>query len=99
MNLTLGSSRNHLDMTTALVLNALFLLGGVYFGLQNIHMLRSETALRKYIGCSPKAAFWVRKYGLDGAIAIAREAFIPLGVLVSLAMVGLGAWNLWRIFS
>ena len=86
-------------MTTAFVINALFLLGGVYFGLRNVQMLRSETALRKYIGCSPKAAFWVRKYGLDGAIAIAREAFIPLGVLVSLAMVGLSTWNLWRIFS
>lgn len=86
-------------MISALLLNLLLLLGGVFFGARAIHFLRSESALRAYMERSPKAALWVSKYGLEGAAKMARESFIPLGLLVSLAMVGLGAWNLWRIYA
>ncbi|MBL0039854.1 MAG: hypothetical protein KA505_02875 [Xanthomonadales bacterium] len=84
-------------MTQALFFNILLLLGGLYFVVRNIRLLRSETALRAYMESSPKAVLWVRKYGLDGATKVARESFIPLGLVVSAAMIGLGAWNLWRI--
>ena len=85
-------------MTQALILNLLLLLGGLYFGVRNIHFLRNESSLRTYMESSPKAAIWVSKYGLEGATKMARESFLPLGLVISAAMVGFGAWNLWRIF-
>ena len=86
-------------MMTALILNSLLLMAGVYFGVRNVLLLRSESALRAYMQSSPKAVFWVRKYGLDGASKMARESFIPLGLVVSFGMIALSAWNLWRILG
>lgn len=81
-----------------LLLSLLLIGGGIYFGLRNVRLLRNEAALREYMQSSPKATLWVRKYGLDGAIKMARESFIPLGLAISAAMVVFGGWNLWRTY-
>lgn len=86
-------------MNQALILSLLLLVGGVYFGVRSIHFMRNERALREYMQSSPKAALWVGKYGLDAATKMARESFIPVSLVLSSAMVGLGAWNLWRLFG
>ncbi|UCV00955.1 hypothetical protein [Acidovorax radicis] len=83
----------------ALLLSLLLVVGGIYFGVRNVRLLRSEDALREYVQNSPKAALWVRKYGLDGATKMTRESFLPLGLLISVAMVALGGWNLWRMYA
>lgn len=83
----------------ALVLNLLLLLGGIYFGLRGVYFLHNESALRAYMQSSPKASLWVLRYGVDDATKMARESFIPLSFVISLAMIGFGAWNLWRILK
>jgi len=72
---------------------------GAYFTFRNIRMLRNEALLRDYVASSPKAALWVRKYGIDGTVKLVRDTFLPLGIVVSLGFVGYGAWLLWRIYS
>ncbi|WP_440223241.1 hypothetical protein ACQQ2N_19500 [Dokdonella sp. MW10] len=86
-------------MSQALVLNLLLLLGGFYFGIRNVILLRSEEALRDYMKRSHKAVAWVDKYGIDRATSMARESLIPLGLVMAAAMTGVGGWNLWRIFA
>lgn len=80
-------------------LSLLIITAGLYFGLRNIRMLRSETLLRDYFEASPQAALWIRKYGVDGTMKLARETFLPLGVVVSIGFVGYGLWLLWRTHS
>ena len=70
---------------------------GVYFGIRNIRLLRDEEALRKYVQTSPKAATLVRKYGVERAMQMLKESNLPFGVLISVVLIGLSAWNLWRI--
>lgn len=85
-------------MNEATILSVLFLVAGIYFSVRNVRMLRNETALREYMQSSPKATLWVRKFGLDGATRLARKFFLPSGLLISVAMAGVGAWNLWRMY-
>ncbi|EER60555.1 hypothetical protein AcdelDRAFT_1892 [Acidovorax delafieldii 2AN] len=82
----------------ALILSLILVVGGIYFGFRNVRLLRNEAALREYMQSSPKATLWVRKYGLDGATKMVRESFIPLGLVISTAMVAFGGWNLWRMY-
>jgi hypothetical protein len=82
----------------AILLNSVLIVGGVYFGFRNIRLLRDEGALRDYMQNSPKAAAWVSKYGFERATQMAREKTIPLGIAMAAAMVGLGVWNLSRIY-
>jgi hypothetical protein len=82
----------------AILFNSAFIVGGVYFGFRNIRLLRDERALRDYMQSSPSAARWVSKYGIERATQMAREKTIPLGIAIAAAMVGLGAWNLSRIY-
>jgi hypothetical protein len=77
----------------------LIIAAGLYFGVRNLRMLRSEILLRDYIEASPQAAMWVRKYGVDGTMKLARETFLPLGIVVSVGFIGYGAWLLWNIHS
>jgi hypothetical protein len=85
-------------MNEATILSVLFLVAGIYFSVRNVRMLRNETALREYMQSSPKATLWVRKFGLDDATRLARKFFLPSGLLISVAMAGVGAWNLWRMY-
>ncbi len=80
-------------------LSLLIIAAGLYFGFRNFRMLRSETLLRDYIEASPQAALWIRKYGVDGTMKLARETFLPLGIVVSVGFVGYGLWLLWRTHS
>ena len=82
----------------ALLLNSALILGGVYFGIRNIRFLRNERALRDYMQTSPKAAASVRKYGIERATQMAREKTVPIGIVVAVAMLGLGIWNLSKIY-
>ena len=81
------------------LLSLLLVAGGLYFGFRNLRLLRNEAALREYVRNSPKAALWVKKYGLEGATKMTRESFLPLGLLISAGMVALGGWNLWRMYA
>jgi len=81
----------------AILLSTLLIPAGIYFGARNVRMLRSEEALRNYIQTSPKASAWVAKYGVEGAMKMAKKRTIPLGIVVSVALIGTGAWNLSKL--
>ncbi|MEG0113888.1 MAG: hypothetical protein RR749_15890 [Comamonas sp.] len=85
-------------------MNSLFfplimLAAGLFFCFRNIRFLLNEHALREYMQNSPKAALWVKKYGLVGATKMARESFLPLGLVISVGMVAVSGWSLWRILA
>lgn len=82
-----------------LLISLLLVGAGLYFGIRNIRLLRNEAALREFVQNNPKASFWVKKHGLDGATKIARESFLPFGIIVSAGLVAAGAWNIWRIYA
>ncbi len=77
----------------------LILVVGLYFAYRNIRLLRDEKTLRDYMMNSPKAAMWVKKYGLERATEMTRTTFLPIGIAVSVALAGMGAWLLWRIYG
>ncbi len=72
---------------------------GVYYTIRNIRMLRRHDLLREYVQSSPKAALWVRKYGVDGATKLIRETFLPLGTALSAGFALYGLWLLWRVYG
>ncbi len=82
----------------AFILNFTLIAFGIYVGIRNIRLLRSEVALRDYMRTNPKAAFWVSKYGFERATQMAREQTIPLGIAIAAALISLGVWNLFRIY-
>ena len=81
----------------AIVLSTLMIVAGGYFGLRNLRFLRSDEALRGYIQSSPKAAAWVTKYGTERAMKMVKETTAPLGIIISVALIGAGLWNLYRV--
>ena len=72
---------------------------GIYFGLRNLRLLRNPDALRAYMQSSPKAAMWVRRYGLDRATELTRQIFLPLGLAVCAVITALGLWGLWKVYG
>lgn len=80
------------------ILALILVLGGVYFLIRNVRLLHNENALREYMQSNPKAAYWVKKYGLDGAMKLTHETFLPFGIAAACGMVGLGVWLLWRLY-
>jgi len=82
-----------------LILPALLIVAGLGFAIRNVLLLRSEAALRNYIETSPKAVASVQKYGVEGAMKMAKESSIPFGIAVSLGMCGVGVWVLLRALA
>ena len=64
-------------MNQALIINALLIIAGLYFGIRNLRLLSNEDALRNYMTTSPKARAWVQKYGVEESIQIARRTTVP----------------------
>lgn len=87
------------NILETLALSLLMIAAGIYFGIRNVRLLTNEGALREYVQKSPKAVKWVNQYGVDGAMKMSRQSFLPLGIIMSIAMMGFGLWNLWRIYG
>jgi hypothetical protein len=75
----------------------LITLAGSYFLIRNISHIRNEDKLKHYIETSPKAKLWVKKYGEEKIILLTKKYFLPLSILVSLAMLGMGIFTLSRL--
>lgn len=73
-----------------------FLAGG-YFLFRNISYLRDEGKLRHYVETSPKAKLWVNKFGVEKTIDLSKKIFLPLGILVSCALLGIGSWGIYNL--
>lgn len=69
-------------------------LAGGFFLIRNIMHLRDEKKLREYIENSPKAKLWVKKFGVEKTIDLTKRYFLPLGILVSCGLLGVGLWSI-----
>lgn len=69
-------------------------VAGGYFLIRNAIYLKNENKLREYVESSPKAKFWVNKYGVEETILHTKRHFLPLGIFVSCGLLGVGLWNL-----
>ncbi len=78
----------------SIVVSAILTAGGMYFLVRNIGMLRDQGKMIAYVQTSPKAKIWVSKYGLERTIELTKKYFLPLGIVVSMFMLGIGAWSL-----
>ena len=80
-----------------LLIPSILLIAGLYFLVRNIKFIRDNAELESYLSTSPKGKFWIGKYGLKRTTELARKYFLPLGVIIAIAMVGIGSWSLYRI--
>ncbi|WP_027150377.1 hypothetical protein [Methylobacter tundripaludum] len=69
-------------------------LAGSFFLIRNIIHLRDEKKLREYVESSPKAKLWIKKFGLEKTITLTKQYFLPLGILVSCGLIGVGLWSI-----
>jgi len=80
-----------------LIIPSILLIAGLYFLTRNIKFLRNSAELESYLATSPKGKLWVGKYGLEKTTELAKKYFVPLGIVIALAMVGIGSWSLYHI--
>ena len=76
---------------------AIATLAGVFFLIRNIIYFRDDEKLREYIEKSPKAKLWIKKYGTEKTMALTKKIFLPLGILVSCGLLGVGLWGLLNL--
>lgn len=71
---------------------ALWALAGLYFLIKNLILLRNDEKFESYMRTSPKAKLWVEKMGFEKACRLSRKVFLPLGIFVSLVLLGMAAY-------
>ena len=69
----------------------LCLVFGLFFFIRNIRYLFNSQALRHYVATSPKAYLWQKKFGIEKTIKLTKNIFLPIGILISLGLIILGA--------
>ncbi|MCB1634309.1 MAG: hypothetical protein KDI51_06925 [Xanthomonadales bacterium] len=80
-----------------LIYSIFSLAAGAYFLVRNIRLMRDENALREYLSKSPKALVWVQKYGVEGAMRMARDSSLRLGLVMAVGLMVAGGWWLWHV--
>lgn len=80
-----------------LLIPSILLIAGLYFLFRNIKFIRDNAELRCYLATSPKSKIWIGKYGLERTTELTRKYFLPLGVFIAIAMIGIGSLSLYRI--
>ncbi len=81
----------------AYIFPVLAFVAGGYFLFRNISHFRDEGKLRHYVETSPKAKLWVKKFGIEKTVDLSRKIFIPLGILVSCVLIGIGVWAIYNV--
>jgi uncharacterized membrane protein YbaN (DUF454 family) len=67
---------------------------GAFFLIRNLIHLRNEDRLRAYLETSPKAKFWVNKFGMEKTVSLSKKIFLPLGCVIGAGLFSVGAWSL-----
>jgi len=82
-------------MLTSDMAPAILIIGvASYFLIRNVRMLMNRELIERYLDRSPKAVYWVNKFGVEKTTELAKKYFLPAGIAVSCLMIGLGAWKL-----
>jgi hypothetical protein len=66
---------------------------------RNITFVLDKEQLQAHIEKSPNTKFWLKKYNMEQIITWKQRVSIPLQFIISVALIGLGAWNLFIITS
>ena len=64
------------------IITAATFLGGLYFLIRNILMMRDENKLIAYLQRSPKGKAWVVRYGMEETMNKCKKIFLPLGCVM-----------------
>ena len=79
----------------ALIFPLIATLAGGFFLVRNIIHLTNESKMMEYLETSPKAKFWVKKFGIEKTASLTKSIFLPLGCLVSLVLLAVGLRGLY----
>lgn len=82
-----------------LILSILLTLIGSYFLFRNAVQFRDENKLRAYLETSPKARLWVNRLGMEKTVSLSKFLFIPLGIVISIVLIGTGLCGIASHFS
>ena len=72
---------------------------GALFLIRNISHIRNEQRLREYLANSPKAKLWVNKFGMEKTVELSKKYFLPLGIVISCLMLGVGTWSVITLLT
>jgi phosphoglycerol transferase MdoB-like AlkP superfamily enzyme len=77
----------------------LMTLIGALFLYRNIALYRDQQKLTAFLNSSLKAKFWVNKLGIEKTTKLAKNVFLPIGTLLSIAIIVTGVWTLTILTS
>ena len=80
-----------------LVIPIFLLIAGLYVLVRNFNLARDSAELKSYLATSPKGKLWVNKFGLDRTVELSKKYFLPLGIAIAVAMIGVSIWSLYRM--
>lgn len=80
-----------------LVMPSILVVGGLYFMIRNIKYLRDQSELESYLATSPSGKVWCAKYGQDKTVELSKKYFLPMGIIVSVAMLLIGCWSFYQL--
>ncbi|WP_371185431.1 hypothetical protein [Thalassotalea maritima] len=86
-------------MYEALLVPIICMLAGSFFVVRNLLHILHQDKLLHYLNTSPKAICLVKHVGIDKAATIAKRYLLPIGMLVGLAILGVGITSLTVIAS
>ena len=78
-----------------MIYSYLLTVAGLYFAIRNIILMGDEKKLRSYLTTKPPGKQWVSKLGEEKMVGLTKRIFLPLGLVVALAMFGVGAWAIY----
>ena len=82
-----------------LIIPTLVTIAGLYFMVRNIVLLRDESKLKDFLNNDPRGKFWASKLGQEKLEELSRKYLLPLGIVISLGMLGVGIWSLSRLLT
>ena len=80
-----------------LIIPVICTLAGAYFLLKNTLLLRDEARLNEFLNKDPRGRFWSKKLGTDRMMGLTKKVLLPLGMMVSLALLLVGGWSLYHL--
>ena len=82
-----------------LLIPAMLLVGGIYSLVRNIRFLKDQAKLEKHLKVNPAGKRWVKYFGQEKALHLSRKYFVPIGIVVALAMIWIGGLTLFKMLA
>ncbi len=79
------------------ILPIILTIAGSYFLFHNLNMIQNEDKLIQYLESNPKGRMWVHRYGIEKTLDLTKKAFLPLGIMAAIIMLGFGIFTLIQV--